>query len=262
MFFALSKIFWILAAPSHWLGLLIFAAALCLLLHRPRAAKVLVLAAAAELVLAWLVAVPLARDWESRYPRPAWPRHVDGVLVLGGGFDSELMRQRHAPQTNDAAYRLAEGYAAVRRYSQARLVFSGGSGAMEGKRFPESDTARQIFLELGQDQARMVLESRSRNTYENILFSKAMVKPKPGEVWLLVTSAMHMPRAMAIARKLDWQMTPWPSDFRTGFESTNPSWSIVDDIGLLDTADNLGLLDYVVHEWVGLAAYRVSGKAQ
>ena len=99
----------------------------------------------------------------------------------------------------------------------------------------------------------MILESHSRNTYENLLFSKAIVEPKPGEVWLLATSAMHMPRAMAIARKLDWRMTPWPTDFITGPGSGREIWQV---------ADNLSLLDYVVHEWLGLAAYRLTGKAR
>src|SRR5204862_1151515 len=86
MFFILSKIFWIVAAPSHWLGLLVLATALCLLFRMPRAAKACALAAVAILLVAWLAAMPLARDLESRYPRPSWPERVDGVLVLGGGY--------------------------------------------------------------------------------------------------------------------------------------------------------------------------------
>lgn len=253
MFFMLSKIFWILGAPSHWLALLVVATALSLLLRWQRAAKLFALAAVALILVAWLAAIPLARAWENRYPRPPWPRHVDGILVLGSGFDSALLRQRHAPQSNDGAYRLIEGLAAARHYPDARLVFAGGSGVLGGAQYPESDTARYVFSELGRDPGRMILESRSRNTYENFLFSKAMVKPKRGEVWLLATSAMHMPRSMAIARKLDWPMTPWPSDFATSPGSTSDIWGIV---------ENLGLLDYIVHEWIGLAAYRFSGKAQ
>ena len=253
MFFVLSKIFWILAAPSHWLTLLVMAIAFCLLLRWHRAAKVFAVLAVVLILVAWLAAVPLARDWEDRYPRPPWPRHVDGILVLGAGFDSALLHERHAPQANGGAYRLVEGLAAARHYPGARLVFTGGSGALGGSPMPEAETARYIFTELGQDPAHMVLESQSRNTYENFLFTKAMVKPKPGEVWLLSTSAMHMPRSMAIARKLNWPMIAWPSDFMTGPESSRDIWEI---------AGNLSMLDYVVHEWIGLEVYRLSGKAQ
>jgi uncharacterized SAM-binding protein YcdF (DUF218 family) len=253
MFFTLSKIFWTIAAPSHWLGLLAFAVAFCLLLRWLRAARIFALALVALILVAWLTALPLARAWEDRYPRPSWPQHVDGVLVLGGGYDSQLLQQRHAPRDNGAAFRLVEGYAAARRYPGARLVFAGGSGEMGGSPFPESVTANYIFNELGQDPKRVVLESRSRNTYENFLFSKAIVKPKPGEVWLLATSAMHMPRAMAIAAKVNWPMTPWPTDFITGPDSSIDIWGVT---------QNLDLLDYVVHERIGLTAYRLTGKAQ
>lgn len=253
MFFALSKIFWTLAAPSHWIGLFAVAILVCLLFRWLRAARVFAMAMVALLMVAWLAAVPLARSWENRFPRPSWPRHVDGVLVLGGGYDSLILQQRHAPQGNGAAFRLVEGYAAARRYPGARLVFTGGSGAMEGSPLPESVTAGYVFAEIGQDPRHMVLESRSRNTYENFLFSKAIVKPKPGEVWLLATSAMHMPRAMAIASKVGWPMTPWPTDYITGPDTSHDLWQV--------TA-NLDLLDYVVHEWIGLAAYRLTGKAQ
>ena len=96
------------------------------------------------------------------------------------------------------------------------------------------------------------MEPRARNTYENILFTKALVKPRPREVWLLVTSAIHMPRAMAIARKLDWPMLPWASDYMTA-----PHGAPVD----FDIAGNLSNLDFAVHEGIGLLVYRLTGKA-
>lgn len=249
MFFVLSKIFWLVAAPSHWLIFCVVATAFCLLLRWQRAARVFSFLAVAILLVAAFATIPLARALEDRYPRPRWPAHVNGILVLGSGFDSALLRARGAPQVNGGAYRLEAGVAAERHYPHARLVFSGGSGRLEGAPLSEAETARHIFTELG--EGHFLLEGRSRNTYENILFSKAMVKPKPGEVWLLTTSAMHMPRAMAIARKLDWPMTPWPSDFFTAPRGND--W--------FEINGNLGLFDYAVHEWIGLAVYRLTGKA-
>jgi uncharacterized SAM-binding protein YcdF (DUF218 family) len=98
-----------------------------------------------------------------------------------------------------------------------------------------------------------MLEPHSRNTYENILFSKALVHPQPGEVWLLVTSAIHMPRALAVTRALDWPMLPWPSDYITAPAGGSDPF---------DIAGNLGLTDYAVHEWIGMLAYHWSGKAR
>jgi uncharacterized SAM-binding protein YcdF (DUF218 family) len=252
MFFVLSKIFWILAQPSHWLGFLVLATAISLVLRWNRAARFLGVATLLLLVLAGILAVPLARDLEDRYPRPPWPAHVDGILVLGAGFDTALFRARGVPQSNESIWRLEAGFAAARRYPQARLVFSGGSGALGGAPFSEAETARVLLADMGQDPRQLTLEARSRNTYENILYSKEIVKPKPGEVWLLATAAMHMPRAMAIARKLDWPMTPWPSDYLTAPSGGGD---------LLSVTGNLAYIDYVFHEWVGLLAYRLSGKA-
>ena len=252
MFFVLSKLFWILAQPSHWLGFLVVATAILLLLRWNRAARFCAMAAVLLLGMASFLAVPLARGLEDRYPRPPLPAHVDGILVLGSGFDTALFRARGAPATNDGIWRLEAGFAVARRYPGARLVFTGGSGALGGAPFSEAETARMILNEMGQDPKQLILEDRSRNTYENILFSKAIVKPKPGEVWLLTTAAMHMPRAMAVARKLDWPMTPWPSDYYT---APNGGGDMLSFIG------NLGYIDYVVHEWIGLLAYKWSGKA-
>ncbi len=247
MFFVLSKVFWILAAPSHWLVLLVIATALCLLFKWHRAAKVFALAAVALVLVAWLAAGPLVRDWEDRYPRPPWPAHVDGILVLGSGFDSQLLRTRKAPQSNAGVYRLVEGLAAARRYPGARLVFSGGSGALGGAPFPEADTARYVFTELGRDPGQMILESRSRNTYENLLFSKAIVKPKPGEVWILVTSADHMPRAVGCFRHIGWSVVPDPVDYEA-IRRLHISLAV-----------GLGIVGEAAHEWLGLVAYRIVG---
>ena len=182
------------------------------------------------------------------------PHKKTGKLIVGhSGQEAQLAAIAGMAAGNGGAFRLVEGYAAARHYPGARLVFTGGSGAFEGSPFPESVTARYIFTEIGQDPKHMVLESRSRNTYENFLFSKELVKPKPGEVWLLATSAMHMPRAMAIADQLNWPMTPWPTDFITGSSGGHEFWQIT---------PNLDLLDYVAHEWIGLAVYRLTGKAQ
>jgi uncharacterized SAM-binding protein YcdF (DUF218 family) len=256
MFFVASKLFEYLAPPSHWLGLLVLGTALCLLLRRLHAACICAGLAVLVLILAGtpLISHRLIRALEDQYPHPAWPAHVDGVLILGSGESAAILRQRGAPQLNEGAYRLIAAMAAAERYPQARILFTGGSAVLIGAQNAESVTARYVLCELGLDPGRLLLEQHSRNTYENILFSKELAKPKPGDVWLLDTSAVHMPRAMAIARKLDWPMVPWPSDYVTAPGSAGGD--------LFDVGGNLGLTDYAMHEWIGMLAYRLSGKAQ
>lgn len=100
---------------------------------------------------------------------------------------------------------------------------------------------------------RLVLESRSRNTYENAVFTRRMVSPEPGETWLLVTSAFHMPRAKALFDKAGFPTVPWPVDYRTtGREG----------IGLLrdNPLDSLQTTTLAIREWTGLLAYRLTGR--
>ncbi len=255
MFFVISKLLWMLAAPSHWLGVLVLACALCLVLGRVRPARVLALAAAVLLLVAGVVPVSsyIIRGLENQYPRPAWPAHVDGILILGAGYNTAVLRTRHAPASNSAAYRLTEAYAAALHYPNARVVFSGGSGALGGTDWSEAESARYVLIQMGLDPKRLILESRSRNTDENIRFSRELVKPRAGETWLLVTSAVHMPRSIAIARKNAWPMVAWPSDYITGPEIGGADFNI---------GANLAMTDFAVHEAVGVLAYRLTDKAQ
>jgi uncharacterized SAM-binding protein YcdF (DUF218 family) len=255
MFFVLSKIFGILAAPSCWLGLFVLATGLCLLLRRPRAAGIFSFLAFVLLLLAGtsLLNGPLVRALENKYPRPAWPAHVDGVLVLGSGFDVNILRRRQAPEARQGISRLVAAMAVARHYPQARIAFTGGSAVLIGAQNTESVTARYVLTELGLEPRRLVLEPRARNTYENILFAKELLKPKPGEIWLLDTAAIDMPRAMAVARRLGWPMIAWPSDFITAPAGHG--------VNLFNFSGNLSLSDYAAHEWIGILAYRLSGKA-
>lgn len=255
MFFSVSKIFWFFAAPSHVLGLLILAGAICALMRRPAAARMLLLAAALLLIVTGILPTStwLVRALEDRYPRSSWPAHVDGILVLSGGVSGEMVQERGVTSAYGGHTRLIAGMEAARRYPHAKFVFTGGSGLLTGVRSPEAEAARQVFLQMGMHPARLILESRSRNTYENFVLSKALVRPKPGETWLLVTSAFHMPRAMAISRQVEWNVTPWPSDYISMPRGAELSF---------DIAPRLAGTDNALHEWIGLFAYRLTGKAR
>ncbi len=96
------------------------------------------------------------------------------------------------------------------------------------------------------------MERRSRNTSENAEFSKALVSPKPGERWLLVTSAYHMPRSIGVFRKAGFAVEPYPADWRTGpNDQLKP---------FIFASDGLERTDAAIREWMGLVAYRISGR--
>ncbi|MBW7965994.1 YdcF family protein [Bradyrhizobium sp. BR 10261] len=191
---------------------------------------------------------------ESRFP-PWDPSRgaPDGIIVLGGSVDTDLSAAHRTPVVARAADRLLAPAELARRYPKARIVFTGGSANLVSTDAREADYSVPILEGIGIPKERLVVERNSRNTYENAIFTKRLVQPKPGERWLLVTSAFHMPRSMGIFRKAGFDVEAYPVDWRMGgpddlFSFTNIS------------ADGLGRTDVAVREWIGLLAYRLMGR--
>ncbi len=129
---------------------------------------------------------------------------------------------------------------------QAQLIEHGSGG---WGRYADAYAARTMFNQLGLDPHRLLLDAKSRNTYENLLFAERLARPRPGEVWILATSAVQLPRAMAVARRLGWNLTAWPTDYLT---SGGRGPALPSDINV---PGNLQHIDAAVHEWIGLLAY-------
>jgi uncharacterized SAM-binding protein YcdF (DUF218 family) len=245
LFYPVSKVFGFLILPSHVLLWLVLGTAAALLLGRIRTARALALAAAALFVLvgAFPLGALLAQPLEERYPRRPLPAHIDGVVTLGAGLGAHALLTRGAPGWAASIDRVVSTYQLAREHPEARIVFSGGAGP-----YADAIAARDDFLRIGLNPARLTIEGKSRNTYENLAFSKQIVQPRPGQVWVLATAAIQLPRAMGVARRLGWQMIPWPTEYKT-FPAPIPS------DGWFYVGDNLRLADEAVHEWIGLPAY-------
>jgi len=207
------------------------------------------LAFASLIILAILGLLPIGNaliiPLEDRFPPWDAARGApDGIIVLGGTIDAWGPRNE----------RLVVVPELLRRYPTARILFSGGSGALKDDGDPEAKFAARWLESLGIARSRITLEDRSRNTVENAVFSKAIVQPKPGERWLLVTSAYHMPRAIGVFRKAGFPVEPYPVDWRTrGAEGAMRPFATI--------GDGLRRTDTAVHEWVGLAVYWLTGRS-
>ncbi|SFG49602.1 YdcF family protein [Methylobacterium gossipiicola] len=255
MFFPLSKLIFFCITPSNAMILAAVLGALLVLGRWRRAGGGLVLAAGLGLLagglspLALWVALPL----EERFPQfvdDGTP--VAGIIVLGGAIETRLSAARDQLVVNDAGERQIALADLARRYPQARLVFTGGSGSLKQGNVSEAEIVGRTAETLGLPRTRLILEDRSRNTHENAAFTADMVKPKPGERWLLVTSAWHMPRAVGCFRAAGFTVQAYPVDYRTA----GPA----DAVRLNGFAsDGLTLLDLTTKEWVGLLAYRLAG---
>jgi len=196
----------------------------------------------------WIV-IPL----EERFRRPATPpADVAGIIVLGGAVDQNLTEARGIPALNGAAERMTEGVILARRYPNARIVFTGGQGSLVHGGLTEAAVARQIWSEMGLESSRVIYEDEARNTYDNAVMSFALAQPKPGETWLLLTSASHMPRSVGVFRAVGWPVTPWPVNYRTG-----RSLSALYDAPF---PERIGQFETGLREWVGLVAYWLMGR--
>jgi uncharacterized SAM-binding protein YcdF (DUF218 family) len=250
--FVLSKVFWYLAAPGNFLVLLLVLGALVLGMRRRGLGIALMLIATLGFVV--VIATPLV-EWailplENRFPQPKLPDRIDGLIVLGGAVDEAIIRARGVPAVNDAAERVIETAALSRRYPDAKIVLSGGEG-LRSIDWSEAEPTRDILVSLGVASERMVLETRSRNTIENAEDSATLVHPKPGEIWLLITSAVHMPRAVGCFRHVGWNVVPFPVDYRTAPGVMGRDYFL---------SERLVLLELAAKEWVGLAVYRALGR--
>ncbi|MET0257687.1 MAG: YdcF family protein, partial [Methylobacterium sp.] len=106
---------------------------------------------------------------------------------------------------------------------------------------------------LGLDERRLVLEDRSRTTRENALLTRELLQPQSGQVWLLVTSAAHMPRSVGCFRAAGFDVLPYPTDYQTpgGASIWEPSSA---------TVRNVEKVHFAIREYLGLVAYRLTGK--
>ena len=236
MLYFVSKCFWLIVQPAHlWIVLIVLGTGL--LFTRGRGFGLGLFACDALLILA-VVGLPIGR-WliaplENRFPPLAqMPVHVDGVIMLGG-------------DENVAFADLA------RRYPMAKLVLAGplqSSALANAGATPNSSRWMDI------DTSRIIFEPQSRNTFEDIVKSKALVHPAPNEIWILITPAFHMPRSVGLFRARGWQVVPDPVGYRTGANSSDTMYN-------LDFEQNLALLTVALKEWLGMFANRVLGHSE
>jgi uncharacterized SAM-binding protein YcdF (DUF218 family) len=255
LFFWLSKLVWAVVAPEGLLVLLVVGSWVLVARNAIKwARRVLGFTSIALLVLAWLpvgewVLYPLEERFAAN---PPLPKHVDGIIVLGGAEDAARSAAWDQAEVNDSADRFFASIALSRAYPQAKLVFTSGSGNPLDQKHTSADVARKLYAEQGLDVSRIVFEGESRNTAENVARSKSLVKPSTGEVWVMVTSAFHMPRSIGIFCQAGWPVIAYPVDHKAlKGNLLRASASIV---------GNLGTLSLGIKEWLGLAAYYMTGR--
>ena len=255
LFFIASKVLSFAEQPLSYVLVLLFAGMIAILSNRSLTAVKLNLAATLLLVLIGIKFIPdlIVRTLEDSYAdRPSDIENFRGLVVLGGAIEGGLVTiERKDTVLNEAAERVTTALELARRYPHLQVLYTGSSARMMPEGVSGAEAAMDFFVRQSLTQARLVLQPRSRNTYEDALMAARLPGVDVEDRWLLVTSAVHMPRALRSFRKQGWNVTPYATDFRTGASVDAFDYSIVG--GAIQWA-------LALHELFVLVAYRATGK--
>ncbi len=255
--FLASKLLSFATQPLAWVAILLIGALLCLPVRRRWGSALVWGALTLLLSLGWEpLPDALLRQLEAQYagpgPQDTLQNHV-GLVVLGGALEPAYVWRGHDQVAlNDAAERMTVPVALLRQYPHLKLLFTGGEAELLTDGMTEAQRARIFFDSMGVDPRQVIYESASRTTYENAVLAGTVAGVNPRQPWLLLTSAWHMPRAIATFRKAGWNVTPYPVDFRVGQRTPWTQYSL---------ADGARKWHMALHEIVGLLAYRLAGRA-
>lgn len=260
MFVALSKILPLFIYPA---GLACLLALGALLFHRRRTLSKFLLGAA--LLVVWITGTPwlpmtLVRSLEMRH-RPADIPRADAIVVLGGGTNS-AMSPRPTVEVSEAGDRTLYGAKLFKEGKASNILVSGGMIAWLGVCDPGAQDMSEILTWMGVPKEAIWVESRSRNTHENAIYSAEILAKQGTNKVLLVTSAMHMPRALATFTRAGVDAIPAPTDFAI----TDADWAKLFDpdplgllVNLVPQAEHMSLFSRALKEYLGLAVYRIKG---
>ena len=184
----------------------------------------------------------------SKYP----VQQLKGVIVLGGIFESGLKsKERNDVSLNIGAERLTKALEIYKKNPRILILFSGFSGELKPQGWSESDMARKFFLDQGVKIDNLIFENQSRNTFENIKYSKDIIANYKG-TWGLITSASHMPRSFFAFKKQGLILEPINVDYKTG--ASRMFWIN------FDISSGLSNWGIILHELIGISYYKLTNK--
>jgi uncharacterized SAM-binding protein YcdF (DUF218 family) len=184
----------------------------------------------------------------SKYP----VQQLTGVIVLGGSFNSGLeSKERNEVSLNSSAERLTKALEIYKKNPRLIILFSGFSGELRPQGWSESDMAKKFFSDQGVKIDNLIFENQSRNTFENIKYSKDIIANYKG-TWGLITSANHMPRSFFSFKKQGLILEPISVDYKTG--TSRMFWIN------FDISSGLSNWNIIFHELIGIAYYKFTNK--
>ncbi len=259
MTFILSKVFWIIFRPLN-LIILLLTSGLALRRFSLRLRKIGGLLTGLAFALLFVLGFTNIPDYllhklEKPQHTVTLPAAPAGIIVLGGGLDGRITFLRGGGyELNSASDRLIAGFELANRYPGIPLVYSGGSSALDQGSESGAVVAQRIARALYGERRRFILEDKSRNTWENAKFSYRLLAPKPGQIWIVVTSAFHALRVEGVFRQVGFKVVVWPTDFRSGF---NGAFKLS-----YKSMDQLYKSEIVIREFLGVVYYSLMDRMQ
>jgi uncharacterized SAM-binding protein YcdF (DUF218 family) len=263
VFLYLSKFLPQFLYPLGFATILLIAA---LLLWR-RARRVSLVLTVVALLAIWLggnrlVSMALIRPLEWQYPSLAQTPHADAIVVLGGG-SRPASPPRPSAEVSDGGDRLIYAVELYKAGAAPHLLLSGGIVGVDGPALaPEAESMAELLTTMGVPPDALWLESKSRNTYENAVETKQILDGKGIQRIILVTSAMHMPRSVAIFKNQGFDVIPAPTDYSVTVADWDyyftPDLSI-QALNLFPTPEAMDRTQRALKEYIGLLVYRVRG---
>jgi uncharacterized SAM-binding protein YcdF (DUF218 family) len=252
MFFILSKLFHFFLSPFTWVFGLLIASLFVPVKYKKR---LLVIGIVVMYVICSDVIVnPLYKMWE--YPM-VWYKDIspdyEAAIVLGGmSSPGKLPDDRtHFGGSPD---RLMHALQLYRLGKVKKIIISGGSGELVGKKTPEAVYLTKVLLLCHMDTSDIIFENKSRNTRENALLTKELINThfSANSKFLLVTSSLHMRRSIGCYEKVGIAVTAFPVDSRINVES-----GFFDS--LLPELWGPAKWQALLHELIGYVSYRFAG---
>lgn len=254
MFFILSKLLYFLIQPLNWLiGLPIYA----ILTKKARLKRRLLRGSFALLVLFTnpFFGNRIFHAWEAEAIQMSALQDTFDIGIVLGGYTKGGLYPDDRLHLSSAANRLTDAIQLYKRGLVKKLLISGGDGKLMGNSYPESNLAKNYLLDIGVKPEDILVDHKSRNTHENALFSKQLLERQGltnGKI-LVITSAFHIPRAMACFKKLDINAQPYPAHFVAEKLTAQPSTWLTPDPELIRN------WEAIMKEWIGFMVYRIQG---
>lgn len=255
MFFYLSKLLAFFFSPIVWIFGLLLYSLITKIETRARRLRW------TSILLLFICSNSFFVDECYRFWEPVTPDYdlmttkYEGAIVLGGigGIDLRLKKINFGYSGD----RLFQTLPLLKNGRIKKIIFTGGSGSIEFPEKREGTFVKKYLNSIGIADSNLIIENDSKNTYENAVFTKKILDSlKIDGNFLLITSAYHMPRAMAVFKKAGYKnITPYLVNKVSGIRRFTP------DHLLIPNADALFSLQFLIHEWIGYVTYKIKGYA-